>query len=780
MNIPDFDRSESTDFAVPPAPQAEITAWREPPIREILSVLKRRRTLLIGIIVLITGLATIVGLSWPVNYTATALVMIEPREQKLVDMEQVVESWSANNASIDLLTAAMQTQIKVIEAEQTVEGAMDRLSLLDADRLIAEAREADEPRTFTALGYTLSLASARDWLAQFGLANDVQAHEQLEITPVHQLRTQAIDRTRQGLKVEILPRSYVISISYEASEPKVAAGLVNALVDTYLEEQREHKKEKTHLARRWLVERAGELQAELREIEGRVRNYRAETGLSAGTQSIELEQQQLADLTSQLIEARGARAAIEARLQRIEQLRSRPDAGNQLAEALSSVIITRLRQDRLDLLREYSQLSRDFGDRHPRMLELRAQQQGVEARIAAEIGNAIENLRGEAAVALGRERVLQEAIELARQDRAVSDRDSIELDELMRQADANRTLYQTFLNRAGEIAEQETLIQSDARVAQAAKTPTHPSSPSPLLFTLAGLVFSVGAGSVMVFLREQTDRRVRSAEQLRSTMRLATLGMIPRRRKSAGWSSSDLAKEDASAFAEAVRGVCTQLQLAMVERSTSADGRDRQAAILDTRLGRVVLVTSALPEEGKTSLSLALSIFGAPQLGRTLLIDCDLRRPNVARSLQLDLRRMDGRGRLREFDLKSAVRVGAADVLIDLAPHGNPAAAFASPEMMAMMAEAKRQYDWIIMDAPPALGLPDALLLSRHADTTIVATRWGRSVVGATRAAVSRLRQARAPRLTGVIGDVAMKQHGRYNYGDEAEYYRSYQRYYRN
>jgi polysaccharide biosynthesis transport protein len=262
-------------------------------------------------------------------------------------------------------------------------------------------------------------------------------------------------------------------------------------------------------------------------------------------------------------------------------------------------------------------------------------------------------------------------------------------------------------------------------------------------------------------------------------MNLSTLGIVPRHKGfgEGRWSQANLVAEGHSAFAEAVRGICTQLQLAP-RAGPGAGGAATD--LLTCREGRVVLVASALPDEGKTTLSLALALIGAPQLGRTLLVDGDLRRPAVARLLRLGDGQLPGQLPLPGFRLDAAISHGGVDVLADASPCDNPAARFAAADMLAFMERARRRYDWIIIDAPPVLGLPDVQLLARHADHVLLVGRWGQSTAQATRVAAKRLRQVAARGLAAVITDVAMDKHAGYYYGDEGQYYRSYKRYFKN
>ena len=444
-------------------------------------------------------------------------------------------------------------------------------------------------------------------------------------------------------------------------------------------------------------------------------------------------------------------------------MRARGHGLESTAEVLSSPLILNLRDREMEIAREEAQLAREYGEHHPRILDLRAEQRKLADRIEQEIDNVIANVENEVALARSRESAHAEHLREAKGESGVARQAEVQLRELEREVAANRSLYQTLLVRLKETEQQQEIVQADARLISPAQPPDAPSSPSPKLFAMVGFTASMVLGSMLALLLEQLDNTLRSGRQVEELLGLPSLGLVPKVAdpRPGARLHRHMIDHPQSAYAEAVHALYTQVCL-------TAPGQPPRAAIL---------VTSALPGEGKTSLAASLAVF-AVQLGRkALLVDLDFRRPAVARKFRARppadaLAVLAGAVSFEEAvvrDPHSGVHLLAAGE-----GHENPITLLTSGRLLAVLRKAREFYDHVIIDTPPVLGLPDVMALSAAADAILFVVRWDHTRRDAVAAALKQLADVSAQVAGVVLNQVDMKKHASYAYGDAGQYYSQY------
>ncbi len=345
---------------------------------------------------------------------------------------------------------------------------------------------------------------------------------------------------------------------------------------------------------------------------------------------------------------------------------------------------------------------------------------------------------------------------------------AVKLRELERDADASRNIYNSFLERYKETADQQRLIEADAKVVSTAAPPTTPSTPGPKLFGAVGFTASLMLGTLLALLMERFDSGLRSARQVEQTLGLPALGLVPRleRLRRNQKPHQYLLAKPLSAYAESVRAIYTSLQLSNVDDPP-----------------RVVLVTSSLPQEGKTTLALSLATFAASSGQRVLLMDVDLRHPNVHRDLAVPpehglVEYMAGE---RELD-EVLVRNEEAGIwyLPIKRQTANPTDLLGSQKMKHLLSQLRERFDFVVLDSAPLLGVTDTKVVSRFADKVLFVMQWDQTSRETSINALAHMREAKGHVAGVVLTQVDVRKHAQYGYGDVGQYYGKYQKYYVN
>ncbi|HZB93331.1 MAG TPA: polysaccharide biosynthesis tyrosine autokinase, partial [Stellaceae bacterium] len=370
---------------------------------------------------------------------------------------------------------------------------------------------------------------------------------------------------------------------------------------------------------------------------------------------------------------------------------------------------------------------------------------------------------GDLTASRARETSLRQAIGGLQQSSIEQDQAMVQLQELERDAEANRTLYETFLSKFKQTSALEDIQQADARIVTRAIPPLTPSYPNKSMLASFAVVVSVFIGIAIAFLIERMDNGFRTTEQIEKLLGLGTLGLVPAVMRSEPPQETVLTRPT-SQYSEAVRSIRTALRYSDIDHPP-----------------KIVLVTSSLPSEGKTVFATSLARSVARSGARSLLIDCDLRRPGVAKLLGVD----SEPGVLGLFAEESGQdRVISVDKLsgMHFIPSGggsaNPQDLLSSQHMRAFLERMRSRYDLIVIDAPPVLAVSDPIILSHIVDTTIFLVRWEKTPRVIVQGAIKLLR-ANGGTLAGVvISRINARRHATYGYGDAAYYYGRYSNYY--
>lgn len=720
-------------------------------LKRLLAVFRRRLRLFAAVALLVLVATVILTLRATPMYTATANLIIDRQQQQVVDTQAVLSGLPADSSTVD-------TEVEVLRSRQLAERVVDTLNL------------TQDPEFNSRLAPPGPIGSVIGGIAVFlGAATPDAAQEQLSAEAAALEKERVVDAVLSRLSIRRAGLTYVMNVGFTSEDPAKAARIANTFADRYMLEQLEAKFDATRQANTWLNSRLAELRVEVQAAEAAVAQYRAANNLLSASGST-LTEQEISTYNQQLATVRAQQAEAEARLRTARAQLARGSTGDDVGEALGSIVVQRLREQRATVSREVADLSGRYGPNHPEMVRAQRQLVDIDAQIQAEIQRIISNLEAQAQVARERTGSMAGSLGAARGTLAANNAAAVRLNELERNAESVRALYESFLGRFQETSSQEGIQESDARIVSRAKVPVSQSSPNVPLNLMLGLVLALGGGLAAVVLAEMLDSGLTTAEDVERRLGLPALGAVPMMASVADAVDRDMTPVDyvvnkpLSAFAEAVRAL--------------------RAAILYSRIGattRVVALTSALPAEGKTTTAVCLARVSAQAGAKVLIIDCDLRRRNVNRLLALEptvglIEVLNGSAKLDQAMTHDAP--SGAWVLPLTSGGFTPKDVFGSAAMDNLLAEARQRFDLVILDTAPTLAVSDTRILTAKADVTVFLARWRKTPEKAIATALKVLEQSGAHVSGLALTQVDMNAQAKYGYGDAGYYYADYKKYY--
>ena len=571
-----------------------------------------------------------------------------------------------------------------------------------------------------------------------------------------------------GMSVQLIPNSRLVQISYTHPDPRLAAEIANGLVKTFIEENFRTRYESVTQTSAWLSKELADLQMKVETSQQKLVRYQQDHSILGIDEKQNIVTVKLDELNKELTAAQSDRIQKES----VYTFAASGDPGlfAKVSPEGSTGLLGKLREKEADLDTQYAQMTTLYGSGYPKVIELSNQLKQVRAQIAAEEKKVQERLQNTYLAALQREKLLASAFDQQKQEANKLNESAIEYSVLKRDAESNRQLYDNLLQRLKEAGVSAGLRSSNIRVVDVARTPTFPIAPNIPRNLMFGFLLGLAAGIGLAIVLESLDRTVRNIEEVCAISTLPALGTIPLQLASNG----HVPKRLTTLLGDNGKPESPALITYMRPKSEAAEAyRALRTSILLSSFGappKVILVTSALPQEGKTTISANSALVLAQRGSRVLLLDADLRRPGLEKLFGIK-----PRGGLSTL-ISGVDRV--EDVVVPFSEVPNlwilpagpippqPAELLSSTVMRDYIARWRKEFDHIIIDTPPCLSVTDAVVLSPDADRVILVARSGQTTKLALRHACDLLLQVNAKVMGIVLNALNLRSaDGYYSYG---------------
>lgn len=705
----------------------------------LVRLFNRRKHVVAGITIAFTVFMLLLAFTLPPRYYGEANVMLLTRQKNVMNLDQVLSGLTADTASI-------RSEIEIISSRTMVNRVVDKLGLMkDSAYNRALGNNALSPFTWLQFIKTKAPPDAFSDEARIAVVSEVESR----------------------LEVSNDGRSLAIKIGFKGNTPQQAALTANTFADLYLVDQLETKFEATERANKWLSDRLAVLRDQVQAGENAVADFKKKNSLTEFSGAT-MTTAQASQISTQLIEARTLRAQAEARLRGAQgMVKSRGNVESS-TDVLSSQLIQRLREQESTVRAGLAEMTNRYGERHPLIINKKEELRSVQGKIGEEVSKIVNGLENEVEIARAKERSLESELQRLQDQADKGGEAEVTLKQLQREADASRVLYETFLSRFKQVSEQHNMQEADARIIARAEAPLKTSFPNKLLFLIIGIMGGMAVGIMAAFIIEYFDRGFRGMPQIEEILGLTALGLVPALKGVTDRTPEDyILEKPLSSFSESLRTIRTGIHFSNVDQPP-----------------KIVMFTSALPSEGKSTVSMALARSLAITGNKIIVVECDLRRPRLRKALGGDPKKGDISHLLSGQRTFGEVVEKDKATGLDYLPAGskvpNPQDLLGSHQMEKLLRFCAEHYDLVIVDTPPVLAVSDAAMIARIADTTVFVLRWGQTPRDVAIQAVKLLRNY-TDRIAGAImTQVDLEAHVKYGYGDMGYYYGHYREYYHN
>ena len=649
---------------------------------------------IISLAVFITILVALVVMSITPKYTATAKLLIESKEAKVLSIEEVYGLDSTRKEYF-------QTQYEILKSRHIAEKVVDKIKLYE-NPTFAPGYEASKANFVSR-----QLASLKSGV--INILPFLPQKEKTELTDEQQLKVRkdyATWQVMKSLQIRPISNTQIVEISFEHEDRNFAAIVANAVGDVYIENYLESKLDMTTKATSWLNESLQGLRTKLDTAEKRLSVFYETEKLVNIDGVVGLAAEELQKLSQQMLEAQAAYNRAETLYNQVNSGATITELAD-LPEVINHPAVQNVKREQIGAQSRVSELSKVFGPKHPKMIAAQAELSSIQDSLNDQIRSLVSGVNTEYSTAKLKLAALKEEVSVNKEKfRSLTNLESRHK-ALQREVDINQQLYSSFFTRLNETTELGGFESANARMLDLAVPPSVPSKPKKGLIIAAAFIVSLGFGVFLALAMDALNSGIRSVDDVERKLGQRMLGLIPleTHNKKKNLAVRHFFDGKRHTFSEAVRTLRTSLQLLNIDKPS-----------------KTILVTSSVPKEGKSTVSINLA-FAMGQLSKVLLIDTDLRRPTIGTQFNLPgfqpgvANLIAGTHTLEECIVTD--EMSGIDIICAGTMPPNPQELLASDSFKALMQDLKGRYEHIIVDSAPTQAVSDAIVVSKVCDSVV-------------------------------------------------------------
>jgi len=728
QNEPLAKRSDEKIFRVMPSAQQEESVS----LIEIWRILRKRRWVIAMATCGLFALALLYTFSITPKYRSTSTIEFNRSENDILDVGDT--RTMLGDASAPDYYVTQQTQIGALQSDTLALQLVKELNL-------------DKRAEYT---------SRQSFMDYFRHYSDESG---LPLEKADHRRANVLRAFHKNLRVEPVSGTRMITIDFLSPDPKIASQVANQLVDDYMEQYFETRLSATLRASDWLSKQLKDLKANVEESEENLVNYQKQTGMVGQDETHNIVMSRLESLNQELLSAESKRMLAQTVWQLAKN--GNPELISGLVGAsistgsaampntLSLIESLRARQSQLKL--EYAQAVTTFGAAYPRVIQLKSQLDDMDHTIQTELGNLAARAENDYRTAVETENAVRSSFTQAKEEAIKLNDASVQYTILKHESESNRELYDGMMKKLKEAGVLAGLRSSNILIVDPGRPADRPARPIIWLNIGVGLLGGLLVGVIGAFVMENFDQTIGSPDEAEEVAGVPALGFVPR------WKvrTKTLRAADSKELGLAPRSAA--LTVVATPQSQVAEAyRSIRTSIMQVTRSRecsVILVTSAMPEEGKTTTSINCAAAMAQQGSRVLLVEADMRRAKLRTELGLEGTRglssliagtecQEVPVKLRSLPMLSVVPAGPKTTY--------PSELLGSMQFGDLVKQWRTQYDYVFIDTPPVLSVADALVLAPHCDVVVLVARAGVTTRQSLARARNMFRQTRT-RVAGVI-----------------------------